>query len=62
MFSLPEQISIIHGSLMFSETSNRYELNSIPYKANHFWNLLPENLKLSPPSNLFKSEIKLCKS
>ena len=59
MFSLPEQMSIIHGNLMFSETSNRYELNSIPYKANQLWNLLPENLKSSPPSTLFKSEIKL---
>ena len=29
-------------------TSNRYGLNSIPYKANDLWNLLPENLKSSP--------------
>ena len=25
-------------------TSKRYGLNSIPYKANQFWNLPPENL------------------
>ena len=29
-------------------TSNRHGLNSIPYKANQLWNLLPENLKSSP--------------
>ena len=40
-------------------TSNRYGLNSIPYKANQLWNLLPENLKSSPSSTLFKNEIKL---
>ena len=40
-------------------TSNRYGLNSIPYKANQLWNLLPENLKSSPSLTLFKSEIKL---
>ena len=40
-------------------TSNRYELNSIPYKANQPWNLLPENLKSSPSLTQFKSEIKL---
>ena len=40
-------------------TSNRYGLNSIPYKANKPWNLLPENLKSSPSLTLFKNEIKL---
>ena len=40
-------------------TSNRYGLNSIPYKANQLWNLLPENLKSSPSLTLFKNEIKL---
>ena len=40
-------------------TSNRYGLNSIPYKANQLWNLLPENLKSSPSLALFKNEIKL---
>ena len=29
-------------------TSNRCGLNSIAYKANELWNLLPENLKSSP--------------
>ena len=40
-------------------TSNRYGLNSIPYKANQLWNLLPENLKSSPSLTLLKCEIKL---
>ena len=40
-------------------TSNRYGLNSIPYKANQLWNLLPENLKSFPSLTLFKNEIKL---
>ena len=40
-------------------TSNRYGLNSIPYKANRLWNLLPENLKSSPLLTVFKNEIKL---
>ena len=40
-------------------TSNRYGLNSIPYKANQLWNLLPENQKSSPPLTLFKSKTKL---
>ena len=40
-------------------TSNRYGLNSIPYKANQLWKLLPENLKSSPSLRLFKNEIKL---
>ena len=40
-------------------TSNRYGLNSIPYKANQLWNLLPENLKSSLSLTLFKNEIKL---
>ena len=40
-------------------TSNRHGLNSIPYKANQLWNLLPENLKSSPSLTLFKNEIKL---
>ena len=39
-------------------TSNRYGLNSIPYKANHLWNLFPENHKSSPSLTLFKNEIK----
>ena len=39
-------------------TSNRYGLNLIPYKANHLWNLLPENLKSSPSLSIFKNEIK----
>ena len=40
-------------------TSNRYRLNSIPFKANQPWNLLPGNLKSSPSLTLFKNEIKL---
>ena len=40
-------------------TSNRYRLNSIPYKANQLWNLLAENLQSSPSLTLFKNEIKL---
>ena len=40
-------------------TSNRYRLNSIPYKANQLWNLLPESLKSSPLLTLFKNKIKL---
>ena len=40
-------------------TSNRYGLNSIPYKANQLWNLRTENLKSSPSLTLFKNEIKL---
>ena len=40
-------------------TSNRYGLNSIPYKANQLWNLLLENLKSSQSLTLFKNEIKL---
>ena len=40
-------------------TSNGYGLNSIPYKADQLWNLLPENLKSSPLLTLFKNEIKL---
>ena len=40
-------------------TSNRYGLNSIPYKANQLWNLLPENLKSSLLLTLFKNKIKL---
>ena len=40
-------------------TSNRYRLNSIPYKANQLWNLLLENLKSSRSLTLFKNEIKL---
>ena len=39
-------------------TSNRYGLNSIPYKANQLWNLLPKNHKSSPSLTLFKNEIK----
>ena len=38
-------------------TSNRYRLNSIPYKANQLWNLLPGNLKSFPSLTLFKNEI-----
>ena len=40
-------------------TSNRCGLNSIPYKANQLWNLLPVNLKSSPSLTLFKNKIKL---
>ena len=40
-------------------TLNRCGLNSISDKANQLWNLLPENLRSSPPLILFKSEIKL---
>ena len=40
-------------------TSNRYGLNSIPYKANQLWKLLSENLKSSSSLTLFKNEIKL---
>ena len=40
-------------------TSNRYGLNSIPYKASQLWNLLPENFKSSPSLTLFRNEIKL---
>ena len=40
-------------------TSNRYGLNSILYKANQHWNLLPENLKSSRSLTLFKNEIQL---
>ena len=36
--------------------SNRYGLNSILYKANQLWNLLPENLKSSPSIILFQNE------
>ena len=46
-FSLPEQIFIIHDNNVFQThipTSNRYELNLIPYKANQFWYLLPEKV------------------
>ena len=39
--------------------SNRYGLNSVPYKANQLWNLLPENLKSSPSLTRFKKEIEL---
>ena len=35
-------------------TSNRYGLNSIPYKASQLWDLLPENVKSSPSLTLFK--------
>ena len=38
-------------------TSNRYGLNSTPYKANQLWNLLPENLKSYLSLTLFKNEI-----
>ena len=40
-------------------TSNRHGLNSIPYKANQLWNLLPENLKSYPSLTLFINEIEL---
>ena len=40
-------------------TSNRYGLNSIPFKAKQVWNLLFENLKSSPSLTLLKKEIKL---
>ena len=40
-------------------TSNRYGLNSIPYKAKQLWNLLPKNLKSSLSLTLFKNEKKL---
>ena len=40
-------------------TSNRYGLNSILYKANQPWNLLPESLKSSLSLTLFKNEIEL---
>ena len=40
-------------------TSNICDLNSIHYKANQLWNLLPEKLKSSPSLTLFKNEIKL---
>ena len=40
-------------------TSNKCGLNSILYKTNQLWNLLPGNLKSSPLSVLFKNEIKL---
>ena len=55
----------IHNTRQFNvfetqiPTSNRNGLNSIPYKANQLWNLLPENLKSSPSLTLFKNEIKL---
>ena len=39
-------------------TSNRCGLNSIPYKTNQLWNLLPENFKSSLSLTLFKKEIK----
>ena len=38
--------------------SNRYGLNSIPYRANQFWNILPVDIKNSPMVNCFKSKIK----
>ena len=40
-------------------TSNRYELDLIPYKANKLWNLLLENLKSSTPLTLIKNEKKI---
>ena len=42
-----------------TSTSNRYGLNSISYKANEVWNLIPKNLKSSQSLTLFKNEIKL---
>ena len=39
--------------------TSSYGLNSIPYKANQLWNLLPENLCSSLPLTLFKNQIKL---
>ena len=39
--------------------TNRYGLNSIPFKAKQVWNLLFENLKSSPSLTLLKKEIKL---
>ena len=48
-----------HASEIYIPTSNRYGLNSIHYKANQIWNLLPKNLKSSPSLTLFKNEIKL---
>ena len=38
--------------------SNRYGLNSISYRANQLWSLLPELIKSSPSLSLFKSRIK----
>ena len=40
-------------------TSNNYELNWIPHKANQVWNLLPEILKSSLSLTLFKKEKRL---
>ena len=65
IFPLPEQIFIIHDSFnvfkTHMSTSNRYGLNSIPYKATQPWNLLPENLKSCPSLTLFKNEVTLWK-
>ena len=41
-------IQQFNGSQTHVPTSDRYELDSIPYKANQLGNLLPENLKSSP--------------
>ena len=61
-FSLSRLIATINDNLMFLKL--RYVprtdmLNSILYKANQLWNLLPENLKSSPSLTLLKKEIKL---
>ena len=38
--------------------SNRYGLNSIPYRANQLWKILPENIKSSQSLSCFKDKIK----
>ena len=39
-------------------TTNRYGLNSMYYKANQIWNLLPEGFESSQSMVLFKNKIK----
>ena len=65
-FSLPEQIFIMHDNNVFQThipTSNRYELNLIPYKASQFWYSLSEKVStmnsISPSRTLYENEIKL---
>ena len=71
-FSCPETINQVFSTRAYiyntrqfnvfkthNPNSNIYGFNSIPYKANQLWNLLPENLKSYPSSTLFKSKIKL---
>ena len=61
IFTIQRNINNLRSFNIFQTNiprSNRYGLNSIPYRANQLWKILPENIKSSQSLSCFKDKIK----